>query len=40
MSTKHKTDVVLGDKYRDTVTGLEGKATAVTAPNRVAEVRA
>lgn len=27
---KHKSDVVMGDTYRDSITGLEGTATAVT----------
>lgn len=30
MSKTHKTDIVLGDKYEDTMTGLQGMATAVT----------
>lgn len=30
MSTKLTTDVVLGDRYRDPLTGLEGAATSVT----------
>jgi hypothetical protein len=30
MTTRFKTDVVLGDKYRDSITGLEGTATSVT----------
>lgn len=30
MKTKHSTDVVLGDEYRDPITGLVGTATAVT----------
>jgi hypothetical protein len=28
--TKHSTDIILGDKYRDSVTGFEGTATATT----------
>lgn len=28
--TTHKSDIVLGDKYEDTVTGLQGVATGVT----------
>lgn len=27
---KHKTDVTLGDRYRDPLTGIEGTATSVT----------
>lgn len=30
MSTKLKTDVRMGDRYRDPLTGFEGVATAVT----------
>lgn len=30
MTTRLKTDIILGERYRDTVTGLEGVATAVT----------
>ncbi len=30
VSTVHKTDIVLGERYRDTLTGFEGPATAVT----------
>lgn len=30
MTTKLSTDVVLGDRYRDPITGFEGVATAVT----------
>lgn len=30
MTTKLKTDVRLGDRYRDPLTGFEGVATAVT----------
>lgn len=28
--TTHKSDVILGDRYRDPLTGFEGAATAVT----------
>ena len=30
MSKKFKSDIILGDKYRDPLTGFEGVATAVT----------
>lgn len=30
MSTTLKTDIILGDKYEDTLTGLTGVATGVT----------
>jgi hypothetical protein len=30
MSTKLKTDIILGDRYRDSVTGIEGVATVVS----------
>lgn len=30
MTTKLRTDVVLGDRYRDPLTGFEGVATSVT----------
>lgn len=28
--TKYETDIVLGERYRDTQTGIEGVATAIT----------
>lgn len=28
--TKHSTDIVMGDEYRDSVTGVKGTATSVT----------
>lgn len=30
MTTKYKSDIILGDQYEDTVTGLKGVATATT----------